>query len=230
MSTQEELMIKRRIKLHMGAKNDPYILEIGSNDCSDTVQLLTIFSDAHIVCFEPDSSVFQKGMKNIQESIKNKKIVREPIMLNMAVGNTNGLIDFNFADNALSGSLKNPKLHLDYYPDVSFNKKDKVNCIRLDDFFVSEHIGIKIENKIIDLVHIDVQGAEDLVIEGGRKLFNDYVKFVYTEYSNVELYEGAKSLNQILEILGSDWELVEIMWNWQADGNALLRNKKLVKM
>lgn len=47
---------------------------------------------------------------------------------------------------------------------------------------------------------MDVQGAEQDVIEGGRRALSR-TRFVYTEYSNEQLYEGQLSLRELLKIL-----------------------------
>jgi hypothetical protein len=39
-------------------------------------------------------------------------------------------------------------------------------------------------------------------------MFSNKVKYLYTEYSNDEIYEGQASLNQILAALGSNWRIV----------------------
>jgi hypothetical protein len=65
---------------------------------------------------------------------------------------------------------------------------------------------------------MDVQGAEDLVIKGGRELLRR-TKFIYTEYNNSEMYEGQLNLDGILDLLGDSWELIEVF-----DNDILLKN------
>jgi hypothetical protein len=70
---------------------------------------------------------------------------------------------------------------------------------------------------------MDVQGAEDLVIEGMGKM-KEKIRFIYTEYENgEELYKGSPSLEKIMYILGEGWEILE-----KYDNDVLIRNKNYI--
>ena len=64
-------------------------------------------------------------------------------------------------------------------------------------------------------------GAEDLVFSGGKETLKR-TRYVYTEYSNHNLYEKQLNLREILELFGNDWEIIH-----DFDGDVLLRNIKL---
>jgi hypothetical protein len=70
----------------------------------------------------------------------------------------------------------------------------------------------------IDFVWADVQGAEGDLILGGKETFNKHVKYFYTEYSNMELYENQLNLEQILQLLPT-FNIVT-----QFEGDVLLKN------
>ena len=65
---------------------------------------------------------------------------------------------------------------------------------------------------------MDVQGAEIDVIRGGRKALRN-TRYLYTEYSNKELYQGQLSLKQLLKEL-ADFEVVA-----RYTDDILLKNK-----
>ena len=58
----------------------------------------------------------------------------------------------------------------------------------------------------VDFIWMDVQGAEVDVIRGGAHLLGS-TRFLYTEYSDEELYEGQATLAELVEELDG-WTLV----------------------
>jgi FkbM family methyltransferase len=191
-------------------KDDPVIFEIGCNDGTDTERFLKMFRTPIIFCFEIDPVAIEKF---------NEKI-KKVFLVNAAVSNVDGKAIFHLASNTLSGSLKKPTKHLEMYPSVKFDKDIEVKTIRLDTFTMN------MKDVIIDLVWMDVQGAEDLVFEGGMDTFTNRVRYILTEFSNIEVYENAPNLQKILELL-PNYEVVEIPWQFEVEGNALLRNRNL---
>jgi FkbM family methyltransferase len=205
--------IKNKIKSYIGYRNCYTILEIGAHHGEDTIELYEVFQAPMIVAIEPYPQAYEKLSETISNLKPNAIITKQA-----AISNITGKSIFNVANNTLSGSLKEPKLHLQVYPDVKFEEKIIVDTIKLDDFWSDSRI---------NLIHLDVQGAEDLVIEGGKRVFRNCVEYLYTEYSNFELYEGAMTKQKILDALGDGWEEVAVLWNWTADGDVLLRNRRL---
>jgi len=190
---------------------NPVIFEIGCNDGSDTEKFVADFPDATIYCFEPDPET----VKRFLERKLNVKLYQA------AISDVTGFTTFSPSNNnGLSGSIVNPKIHLEVYPQVKFIAPIEVATYSLDDFVSAAGIDF------IDFIWADVQGAEEKMIRGGMNTLTKKVKYLFTEFSNVELYEGAPTLPRILELLPS-FELVEVPWQWWADGNCLLRNKNL---
>jgi 2-O-methyltransferase len=69
-----------------------------------------------------------------------------------------------------------------------------------------------------DFIWADVQGAESDLVEGAARFLKSS-RYLYTEYSNDEWYEGQVTLNELLEKL-PDFDLVR---RYQMD--ALFENK-----
>jgi len=215
-----ERNIKQKIKAYLHGLENPFIIEIGSNDCTDTLQFYDIFFLPTVIGFEPDKAVAERGWDNIMQKQRDWNYV--PHLFNFAVTNVDGKKPFyRSSNNGLSSSLHTPKWHTSYYPTVEFdNGENMVDCIKLDTFV--KDLGY--QSRIIDLCWLDCQGAELEVIEGGKTFFQN-CKFLYTEFSQIELYEGAPDVSQILHALGENWEIAEYMWvNGHIDGNVLLRN------
>lgn len=199
--------------------NKSIILEIGSHMGLDTKIIYDITKSNNIHCFEPD-----KRNIDIFKSFEINAIINE-----VAISNIDGEIDFymshghpiiptnidilNNNDWSSSSSTKKPKLHLDETPWCKFSDPIKVKSMRIDTY--CEKIGIS----HIDFVWMDVQGAEIDVLNSFGKYINE-TKYIYTEYSNKELYCGAPNKHDILNNLGSNWELIYDFGN-----DILLKNK-----
>ncbi|UCE75463.1 MAG: FkbM family methyltransferase [Methanomassiliicoccales archaeon] len=100
----------------------------------------------------------------------------------------------------LSGSIRKPKNHLIVHPWCRFEKNIVVQTKTLDTWCIENGI------EKIDFVWMDVQGAEIDVIRGGKNALRN-THYLYTEYSNRELYEGQASLKQLLKEL-DEFEVV----------------------
>jgi hypothetical protein len=72
----------------------------------------------------------------------------------------------------------------------------------------------------VDFIWADVQGAEEDMIKGATKTLSK-TKFLYTEYSNQEQYEGQINLSKICDLL-SDFKLIK-----RFEGDALFMNKNI---
>jgi FkbM family methyltransferase len=206
---------------HISRINPKLFIEIGAHFGIETTKFRKLLPECTIICFEPDP-------RNINV-LKEMGINRFCILEEMAVSKENGDTDFYLSsgdckfwstdeiltrhDWSASSSLKRPKKHLNHHRWIKFDKKVKVPTIRLDDYE-------PIKNKVIDFIWMDVQGAEDLVIEGAKTTL-ERTRYIYTEYNNDEMYEGQMNLEQICQKLGDSWKVVE-----KYSDDVLLKNVK----
>ena len=114
-----------------------------------------------------------------------------------------------------ANSIRKPKdvLKIDW---INFDKVIDVKTYTLDDIILFYYY----ENKKIDFIWCDIQGAEYDMIQGAKKSI-DNIGLMLLEYSVEELYEGQKGINDIMQLLGSDWEIV-----FKSPFDILVRNKK----
>ena len=196
-------------------KNNPVILEIGSANGDDTSDFIKTFSDTdfRLYGFEPEP----KNIKIIEEKISSEKFE----LFRGVVSDTDGELTFNRSrtdnpdDFSFSGSIMKPKNHLKLWDWIYFDESIAVPSITLDTFCATKNINT------IDFIWCDVQGAEERVIMGGKKTLETKVRFLFTEYSNDEQYEGQPTLQRILNLLPT-FEVV------RDDGkDVLLKNKNL---
>ena len=194
---------------------DPVILEIGCNDGTDTLELLRVMPQAAIYCFEPDARAIAR-FKELLGSNLEKVHLSE-----IAVSDRTGQINFHSSGGGdrpggwdLSGSIRRPKNHIKEYEWIKFEKTVIVNTWRLDDWCAANGV------EHVDFIWMDVQGAEGDVIAGAPNILQK-TRFLYTEYSNYELYEGQLSLKPLLALLPS-FEVVT-----RYPGDVLLRNRNV---
>lgn len=217
--------VKGEIKDFLIKHQDDFklLVEIGSHFGNDTIEIKKLFPESEIICFEPDP----RNIKVIKENWKSNNIA---VLYELAVSDFNGKTTFHLSsgdcsfwtndelwskkDWSASSSLKRPIKHTEVHPWIKFNNMIEVDCIRLDDFQ-------PLNEKIIDFIWMDVQGAEDLVINGAKKTLSN-TRFLFTEYDNEELYENQLNLEGILKSLGPDWDVISIF-----SSDILLKNNKL---
>ena len=193
----------------------PVVLEIGAARGEDTSRLIRTIADNCRQDTRIEYYAFEPDPRNA-EDIKKSEIRFLVHFLQVAIGNEDKRILFNQSggrnpsfgyEHTLSGSLKAPKDHLAAHPWCKFDTKVEVRMMRLDTFFKAYSV------PHIDFIWCDVQGAEDLVIQGGQEALK-HTRFLYTEYYNNEMYEGQISAREIYDRLPGKWRVVE---QWQND-------------
>ena len=98
---------------------------------------------------------------------------------------------------------KDSKDSIDYAPN-SISKESRVKTITLDDFVIEQ----KLDQ--IDLLKIDVQGAEIDVLLGGQKKCLPLTKVITLEVGLFDFYEKKSSFHEIESLL-KNFELYSII-------------------
>ena len=202
--------------------NPKMVVEIGGHFGIDTEKIREILPNSSIITFEPDP-------RNIR-IMKSRGIDKICQLEELAISDQNGPMNFYLSsgdcrfwakeeilrenDWSASSSLKKPKLHLDLYEWIHFTDQIEVRSLRLDDYY-------PLKNEIIDFIWMDVQGAEDLVLKGSMETLKR-TRYIYTEFDNAEIYENQLNLEGILNLIGPDWIIKEIV----TTNDVLLKNIK----
>ena len=196
-----------QIKAMVG-RDDPVIIDAGSNDGTHTNRFIKTFPQASVYSFEPDPRAIAKWKQNV--------IDPRATLIESALGAVSGEATFHVSSGQRpgweddpsyvlgwdqSGSLRAPKNHLEASPWVEFEKQIRVKVITLDEWAADYGIDR------IDFIWADVQGSESDLIDGGRGVMKR-TRYFYTEYSNKELYDGQITLDAITELLTDDFEMV----------------------
>lgn len=199
------------IKEAVAASARPIVFEVGAAKLEDTPKILELIvgegKPYDYYAFEPDP-------RNL-EFARASRVYPLINLVATAVGNTVGHASFNQSsgknptygyDHTLSGSLKKPKRHLEAHPWCRFDTAIQVRSMTLDAFAQLYSI------PHIDFIWCDVQGAEDLVVEGAQKILT-HTRFLYTEYYEIEMYEGQIGIQEILKRLPGTWVVQEVWPN-----------------
>lgn len=172
----------------------PILLDIGAHRGESVAYLRDAFPDSFIYSIEPDPESFE---------VLSAKKADKHRCLNVAISNANSEMTFYkneishtnslFRVNAKSqDSIRIQKAikNNDMSVFEKFNHEIKVRAITLDELISEE----KIER--IDLLKIDVQGAEALVLEGGPRALK-MANAVLLEVSFYDYYEKKTSFFEI---------------------------------
>lgn len=220
--------ILERFKEIISSQDQPFVIEFGGCDGYHSNLMADILNSTrpnfiyHI--FEPVPELVAQINARIGRFINSNPNLK---IFNEAIASQTGDITFyqsggmKFENGVIadsyygSSSVRKPKLVLKAWKDMSFTKK---NCkaTTFDDYIVREGLN----NRIIDFIWADIQGAEVDLILGGKEAFKN-VRYFYTEYCESELYEGEINLNKILELM-PNFEVVE-----DYNGDVLLKNKNI---
>jgi FkbM family methyltransferase len=180
-------------------------LELGSHCGTDTAWMAAL-TNVTIHAFEPDPRNHQPVRPNV-------------IQQRVAIADRNGRGPFVLSHQGWgqewthSSSIKKPANHLVRYP-VTFGATIDVETLTLDTYCRREGLGI------IDFIWADIQGAEGEMIRGAGETLAR-TRYLYTEYSDDELYEGQVTLRDMVTML-PHFRVIEV---WADD--VLFENSKL---
>jgi FkbM family methyltransferase len=137
---------------------------------------------------------------------------------------------FHVASNhGMSSSILPPANHLTQFDYVKFNETIEVVSNRLEDVidFLEKNGHQQVTAKL-DTLYMDTQGAELKVLHGaGNALRN--IRYIFTEVTRNELYEGAPSLQELVSFLDAvGFTLNDVHFNKEQCGDAFFIRKSLL--
>jgi len=203
--------------------DNPTIFEFGTCDGKSTNILCSIMENMNKKYSYHAFELDYRLIRNFWENNSNR---REKITFNhAAIGNENKMIKVNLSSGHEtreghfkqefygSSSIRKPKETLKCWPDMKFSEF-YVKCSTFDSYCQENNI------QKIDFVWCDIQGAEKDLILGGSNSFKK-VKYFYTEYSTIELYEDQLiGTEDLISMLPGKWSVVE-----KYDSDILLKNE-----
>lgn len=172
----------------------PIILDIGSHHGESLKFFKEISPNAHVYCFEPDPESYAILKKNfpdhsdlynlaVSDIIGHESFYRNPI------SHTNSLYKVNLESNDSIKIQQEKETKTSEFLDV-VNQPIIVSSSTLDTI-ISDH---KIDQ--IDLLKIDVQGAETKVLNGARNILH-MVNSIVVEVAFFDFYEKSNNFSDI---------------------------------
>jgi 2-O-methyltransferase len=191
------------------------ILEAGASVGRDTLQMSSLWPKSKIYSFEPVPELFERAKLKIQ-GLRNVQLY--PFALGSESGTTKLFKSSGASDG--SSSLLAPAEHLNVHPEVKFESELEVPAYTIDDWANKNNISS------IDLMWLDLQGAEFKILESSPKIFST-VKVLYTEVSLVETYKGVVLYPEFRDwLLSKNFEVVHEDLPYSDMGNVLFVRKK----
>ena len=201
--SRQPMQIRRWVERTFCNHPPKTFLELGAHTGTDTAWMARLPA-VTIHAFEPDPRNHPTRFPNV-------------VLHRAAIADRDGSAPFVLSTHGWgqqwthSSSIKRPKNHLQRYP-VTFGDAIEVPIVALDSFSRQNNLGV------IDFIWADIQGAEGEMIRGGRQTLAR-TRYLYTEYSDDELYEDQATLSDILELL-PEFRIIEL---WSDD--VLLENR-----
>lgn len=165
------------------------VFDVGSKEGADVVQFLRIFPQAHIWAFDCATPAIQ----SLQERFGNEERVT---IVDQAITDRYGAMSFHYCTRSGSNSIY--PITNAYAQEVQGLNMVTVQSITLDDFTNEQGI------EQIDLLKIDVEGADYLVLRGCERLFNENrIRAVFCELLFYPYYEGQHYYHEIINLMVS---------------------------
>jgi len=214
------------------------ILDIGSWHLKQTIELAQIFQFANIYAFEPNPETFNyccNVLENLPNFMKNRISIHE-----LALTNETGRLSFfpldktkTHSTNEGIASLSKLRSHMDgsLLNDKWIQKEITVEATTLEKWAEQNNI------KQIDLIWMDVQGAELKVLQGSKSILSN-VKAICTEAGLTPYYEE-HSLKQQIDDFMKDNNFIELekafcktSWSGEkaAEADVIYINKNFIKV
>jgi FkbM family methyltransferase len=186
-----EIEIKNELLSFFKQNANITIFDIGSCEGLDSIRYKKLFSNAKIYAFEPLTG----NIELIKENLR-KHGTSDIYPIQLALSDKEGKADFYVSSGTpehlqnetdwnygnKSSSLLPPNKAKEIFKWLKFDKKEVVETSTLEKFCIDHNIDE------IDFIHMDVQGAELMVLEGAKSKMSN-IKVIWMEVENLELYE-----------------------------------------
>lgn len=212
-----------RMNSYFHASTIKTVLDVGSRDARESINLKKNYPHAHVYAFECNPAAIDLCKENI---IGHSDIT----LITKAVSDTNGSTDFFAID-----SLRTITPHAD--GNIGASSLLTANPAYPYEKYVQNKISVEsttlaqwaLENRIdeIDILWIDLQGAELKAFKGMGSLIRR-VKVIYTEIEFKEMYVGQPLFPEVDEYLTSQgFHLVKVSYE-EWFGNAFYLQERYV--
>ncbi len=206
----QDIPIKRELKQFFNLKDQLTIFDIGACEGEDSIRYANFFPNSKVYAFEP----IPKNILTLKENITkygngNITIIEEALgnscgteVIYQSSGKPENYIeDWDYGNK--SSSLLRPDKVNDVFPWLNFDKEIIVKVNTLENICRSLNINS------IDFIHLDVQGAEILVLNAAKKYIHK-VKMIWLEVEAISLYKD-QPLKEDVEEFMKDKGFIKIL-------------------
>lgn len=185
-------------------KSEKLILfDVGACEGLSSVRYLSLFPNSKIYTFEPVPKNFRKVLSN-KEKYKLDNLNPFEIGLSKEIGEATFHLSSGTPPNKVkpaddssefgnkSSSLFKPDKTKEIHPWLKFKETITIKTDTLDHFCKTQNI------TSIDFIHMDVQGAELMVLQGGNHILKK-VNSIWLEVERISLYED-QALKEDIEL------------------------------
>ena len=220
---------QRELEMVLFNVAEPTIFDVGSCEGLDSIKYSRMFPEARVFAFEPISSNFQKIKDNLSE-FKTSKINAFHLALSdkkatIEIFKSSGNPESEKGDwehGNKSSSILAPEKHLELYDWCKFDSKEEVESDTLKSFCQDKDI------RKIDLLHMDVQGAELMVLKGAVDFLSN-IRMIWLEVAYVELYKDQPLRDEVANYMRDQGFILLTEQNRVLNGDHLYVNKKMIK-
>ena len=157
-----------------------------------------------MVFFEPLSENLKVLEENLSYVANDANIMIYPV----ALGNEEKEVEMYVSNrDRMCSSILKPKVVLEQYPDITFDERETVEMMRLDD------TDLEFDN--FNFLNIDVQGYELEVLKGGAKTLEG-IDYIYTEINRAEVYENTPHVDELDSYL-KPYGFIRVESDWTGD-------------
>jgi FkbM family methyltransferase len=193
----------------------PCVVELGARTGEDEPWIRgACYEDPCYIMVEPDMPNAQLILNHPRGIDRNRRLILGAVA--EYDGEAHFHVSWNPADGSrTSGSIRRPTGHLMYYPNTEFTGINVVPCWTLDSIYNKEWL------TKIDLLWVDIQGAERDMIAGGQGALHR-TRYLFIEVESAELYQG-QALREDLFAMLPGWKIAEDLGQ-----NVLLENTDMI--
>lgn len=197
--------IEKELKKLFNRISNLIIFDIGACEGEESVRYSRLFPDSKIYAFEPLPANIQLIENNVAKyDLQNVSIQKTAVSCKdgfdhfyVSSGKPENIAESDWDFGNKSSSLLEPSNYLLESSFLTFKDKIQVETITLKSFCKKHHI------TSIDFIHMDVQGAELMVLQGAKELISS-VKVIWLEVSTIDFYNNQPVVQDIKEFMNKN--------------------------
>lgn len=178
--------------------DDLTIFDIGACEGEESIKYGKLFPNSKIFAFEP----LPKNKPTLEKNFKKYSDLNITL-INKALSDKEGqaklFASYDTSEASLKGewdygnkssSLLEPDKHGEIFNSIKFSDDVIVETTTIDNYCKLNNINL------IDFAHLDVQGAELKVLEGGKDILRN-IKVIWMEVSKISLYKNQPLYDEV---------------------------------